>query len=92
MEDRASPTAVRTLPVSSYLVENHFFELCYFSLVALGTLSWYAVGVHATYCSFIKDSPFSRFIKQSNTPLPASTPTAHGRSSPAFASVVLYSL
>ena len=42
MEDRASPTAVRTLPVSSYLVENHFFELCYFSLVALGTLSWYA--------------------------------------------------
>ena len=47
MEDRASPTAVRTLPVSSYLVDNHFFELCYFSLVALGTLSWYAVGVHA---------------------------------------------
>ena len=45
MEDRASPTAVRTLPVSSYLVDNHFFELCYFSLVALGTLSWYAVGV-----------------------------------------------
>ena len=63
MEDRASPTAVRTLPVSSYLVDNHFFELCYFSLVALGTLSWYAVGVHAMYCSFIKDSPFFKVYK-----------------------------